>query len=265
MICAHTAQERAHYNNYSPYPSRSAGEARPGIVQRVCECSFGWIESDGYCYLPVTFLVVEILQFNHTQEEEKVLVKPHFLFLFFLFVSLCLVVWFIGYRCFWVFWNDLVVLFYFYDVFLVARYPSLPIHIPPPSPRVRNWVYLVMYGWPQQVGQASAAAVSRLCEAAVVNVPKKEVTNLSTQPRSWEFLEVHLSVVDRAALACWDVCLWVVCPVRGTFPPLVDSGAVCTTGPPRPSLTPPLGLRCAGNLTLNSLQIIQTLPIHVPL
>jgi hypothetical protein len=87
----------------------------------------------------------------------------------------------------------------------------------PPS---RNWVYLVMYGWPQQVGQASAAAVSRLCEAAVVNVPKKEVTNLSTQPRSWEFLEVHLSVVDRAALACWDdVCLWVVCPVRGTFPP----------------------------------------------
>ncbi|KAH8146139.1 uncharacterized protein LAJ45_09829 [Morchella importuna] len=76
-----------------------------------------------------------------------------------------------------------------------------------------------MYGWPQQVGQASAA-VSRLCEAAVV-------TNLSTQPHSWEFLEVHLSVVDRAALACWDdVCLWVVCPVRGTFPPpLVDSGA----------------------------------------
>lgn len=244
MICAYTAQKRAHYNSYSPYPSRSAGEARPGIVQRVCECSFGWIESDGY-YLPVTFFWWwKILQFNHTQDKKKSVSETPFSFLFLFLLS-----FFFLFPCVWLCglldtavsgYSGMIWLFCHFFIFLFFLWLNI-LHIPP-FPKARNWVYLVMYGWPQQVGQASAA-VSRLCEAAVV-------TNLSTQPHSWEFLEVHLSVVDRAALACWDdVCLWVVCPVRGTFPPpLVDSGAVCTTGPPRPSH--PLGLRCAENPTL---------------
>lgn len=96
-----------------------------------------------------------------------------------------------------------------------------------------------------EVAQAQCVAIVK----AESQCTKKEVTNLSTQPRPWEYLEpIYQWLSCVGLLGCMPL---VECPRLFS---LVDSGAICTTGP----------WNCAGKPTLNSLQIIQTIPIHVP-
>lgn len=86
------------------------------------------------------------------------------------------------------------------------------------SPAAPESIYL--YGWRLRCD----------CEGGV----EKEVTNVSTQPRLWEYLEpIYQWLSCVGLLGCMPL---VECPRLFS---LVDSGAVCTTGPPGTALGNP--------------------------